>query len=76
MSPWARYRCKRRADYTLLHQLTHDRRCQQCALLDEIPEERSESSRGQAKQGGIKRKMSKFKLRHRGSLSRKPTIWH
>lgn len=43
--------------------------------MDEILEERAESSRGQAKPRGVKRKMSKFKIRHRGPLSREVHSW-
>ena len=45
------------------------------AVQDEILEERAESSRGQSKPRGVKRKMSKYKIRHRGPLSGKVHDW-
>ena len=40
------------------------------AVPNEILEEHAESSRGQSMPRGVKRKMSNYKIRHRGPLSR------
>ncbi|MDE0103107.1 MAG: hypothetical protein OXN89_12065 [Bryobacterales bacterium] len=45
------------------------------ALIEEIPQDRAEQSRGQVKSRGLKRKMSKYKVRHRGTLSRRRHRW-
>lgn len=44
-------------------------------ILDEILEERTVSSRGQAKPRGVKHKMSNYPLRAWGALSRKIHRW-
>ena len=47
------------------------------AVRNEILEERAESSRGQSKPRGrgVKRKMSNYRIRHRGPLSREVHAW-
>ena len=44
-------------------------------LVDEILEERVESSRGQQKPRGRRQKMSRYPIRRRGKLSREEHEW-
>jgi len=44
-------------------------------VLEEILEERAVSSRGQQKPRGVKRKMSSYRVRRRGPVSRKKHAW-
>ena len=55
--------------------LRHRKRALERVVRDEILEEHVVSSRGQIKPRGVKRKMSDFKVRHRGPISREVHDW-
>ncbi|MDE0127340.1 MAG: transposase [Bryobacterales bacterium] len=66
---------RRRIQNPAVPPLRHRKRALERAVRDEILEERVVSSRGQSKPRGVKRKMSKFKVGHRGPISREVHDW-